>query len=101
MMQIKASPPHTPVHILRQGIRALLAASIALGMLTGTSSTQAKRPISNDTPASKTSPKKKNVNKVTYQRSTSEETAAERDRRMLRECRGLHNAGACRGYTSK
>lgn len=28
----------------------------------------------------------------------SGESRAERDRRLLRECRGLPNAGACRGY---
>lgn len=42
--------------------------------------------------------KKKTVNKVTYQRSSSEESRAERDRRLDRECRGLPNAGACLGY---
>jgi hypothetical protein len=36
-----------------------------------------------------------------YQRSTSEETSAARDKRLFRECKGMHNAGACRGYTSK
>lgn len=43
--------------------------------------------------------KKKGPKKVTYQRSSSEESTAEHDRRMARECKGLHNAGACRGYT--
>ncbi|WP_353362287.1 hypothetical protein [Acidovorax sp. FG27] len=28
----------------------------------------------------------------------SGETPAQRDRRLLRECKGLPNAGACRGY---
>ncbi|MEH3087284.1 MAG: hypothetical protein PGN26_12310 [Xylophilus ampelinus] len=32
------------------------------------------------------------------QRTSSDETAAERDRRLARECRGLPNAGACLGY---
>ena len=32
------------------------------------------------------------------QRSSSEETPAERDRRLSRECRGRPNAGACLGY---
>lgn len=31
-------------------------------------------------------------------RSPSEETTAERDRRLTRECRGRPNAGACLGY---
>lgn len=38
---------------------------------------------------------------VKHQRSGSEESAAERDRRLFRECKGLHNAGACRGYTQR
>lgn len=36
--------------------------------------------------------------KVKSQRSPSEESAAERDRRLYRECQGLPNAGACLGY---
>lgn len=39
--------------------------------------------------------------KVQYTRSSSEESRAERDRRLLRECRGKNNAGACLGYTRK
>lgn len=35
----------------------------------------------------------------TTQKSPSEETTAERDRRLYRECKGMHNAGACLGYT--
>ena len=77
---------------------ALLAASIALGLIAAPSAALAKR--TSDKPATTNAPaKKKGVNKVTYQRSSSEETTAERDRRMYRECKGMHNAGACRGYT--
>ncbi|WP_312835359.1 hypothetical protein [Comamonas sp.] len=39
--------------------------------------------------------------KVKRQRSSSAETPAERDRRLLRECQGLPNAGACLGYASR
>ena len=75
-----------------------LAASIALGLIAAPSAALAKR--TSDKPATTNAPaKKKGVNKVTYQRSSSEETTAERDRRMYRECKGMHNAGACRGYT--
>jgi hypothetical protein len=42
---------------------------------------------------------RKGVRKVTYQRSTSEETPAQRDQRLRRECKGMNNAGACLGYT--
>ncbi|ODS63465.1 MAG: hypothetical protein ABS37_11870 [Acidovorax sp. SCN 65-108] len=100
-MQSEHSPHRTTPHTLHQSLLALLAAGIALTLLTGVSVAQAKGPTGDKTHATKTSPKKKNVSKVTYQRSTSEETTAERDRRMFRECRGLHNAGACRGYTRK
>ena len=75
---------------------ALLAASIALGLIAAPSAALAKR--TSDKPATTNAPTKK---KGTYQRSSSEETTAERDRRMYRECKGMHNAGACRGYTRK
>lgn len=45
--------------------------------------------------------KKNRVTKVTHQRAPSDESTAERDRRMFRECKGMHNAGACRGYTRR
>lgn len=32
-------------------------------------------------------------------KSSSEESRADRDRRLKRECRGRNNAGACLGYT--
>lgn len=39
--------------------------------------------------------------KIINSRNHSGETAAERDRRLYRECKGLPNAGACRGYTQR
>lgn len=45
-------------------------------------------------------PKKPPKVKVKRQRSSSAETPAERDRRLLRECKGLPNAGACLGYAN-
>jgi hypothetical protein len=39
----------------------------------------------------------KPVGKTTFPRG-SEETTAERDRRLYRECQGRPNAGACAGY---
>ena len=100
----RANPPRKPTmqHATASpnpAIRhALLAACIALGLIAAPSAALAKR--TSDKPATANAPaKKKGVNKVTYQRSSSEETTAERDRRMYRECKGMHNAGACRGYT--
>lgn len=37
--------------------------------------------------------------KIQNNRSSSEETSAERDRRLYRECQGRPNSGACAGYT--
>lgn len=44
---------------------------------------------------------KKGATKTTYRPSPSEETRAERERRLLRECKGMHNAGACKGFTRR
>lgn len=86
--------------LLRRGrapFTALLTACIALALLATPDSAIAKRSAS----SAHDGVKKKGVTKITYQRSSSEETTAERDRRMYRECKGMHNAGACRGYTRK
>ncbi len=45
--------------------------------------------------------KGKGAAKVTYRPSPSEESRAERERRLFRECRGLPDAGACRGFTRR
>jgi len=45
--------------------------------------------------------RKRQSSKVRIQniRSGSDETTAERDRRLYRECQGRPNSGACAGYT--
>lgn len=73
---------------------------LALGLSASPGEALAKR-SKNDPAMAGESAKKKGVSKITYQRSTSEESTAERDRRLYRECKGMHNAGACRGYTRK
>jgi hypothetical protein len=86
--------------LARTAVRhALLAAGVALSLASNPGAALAKRPASDKSTVAEKPVKKKTVSKVTYQRSSSEETAAERDRRMYRECKGMHNAGACRGYT--
>lgn len=37
--------------------------------------------------------------KVNTRPSSSEESRPERERRLLRECHGMPDAGACKGYT--
>ena len=39
--------------------------------------------------------------KRTAPKSSSEESPAQRDKRLYRECKGMPNAGACLGYTRK
>ena len=38
--------------------------------------------------------------RIVHLPSPSEESSAQRDRRLARECRGLPNAGACLGYAA-
>lgn len=47
-------------------------------------------------PAARTSRRKP---RIIHLPSPSEESSAQRDRRLARECRGLPNAGACLGRT--
>ncbi len=81
----------------------LLCAGITLLLISyhGEIWSKGKNNASQTTATDTVTPKKKTATKVTYQRSTSEETPAQRDKRMYRECKGMHNAGACRGYTRK
>ena len=91
-------PFDTPTSGPHQRIGALLTIGLALCLLATAGNADAKQ-SQRSKPGTSESAKKKGVTKVTYQRSSSEETTAERDRRMYRECKGMHNAGACRGYT--
>ena len=82
-------------------LRTLLPTAMALCLFASPGAllhAKTQKPHNNQTTET---PKKKGASKVTYQRSSSEESSAERDRRMYRECKGMHNAGACRGYTQK
>jgi hypothetical protein len=73
--------------------------AFALFLLASPEDTLAKSASDSKTTSTSNPTKKKGASKAIYQGSPSEETRAERDRRMYRECKGLHNAGACRGYT--
>lgn len=97
-----AKSSHSTLSKMPRILHALLTASVAMCWLAHPGPAQAKGKKSQHNAAAATqttTAKKKGVRKVTYQRSSSEETTAERDRRMHRECKGMHNAGACRGYT--
>lgn len=100
MTQAYSSSTRRLVNRLQRGTYfSLSTVALALFLLASPEIARAKNTQDNKHAPSSSSTKKKGVSKVTHQRSTSEETRAERDRRMYRECKGLHNAGACRGYT--
>ena len=71
---------------------------VCLALVTYPADTWAKRKA-NDQNSTQTEKHRKGVSKITYHRSPSEETPAQRDKRLKRECKGMHNAGACLGYT--
>ncbi len=58
-------------------------------------------PHRSDTSAAQGAKRKKGGQRVRVppQRSSSEESPEQRDKRLYRECQGRHNAGACAGYT--
>lgn len=77
---------------------ALLCACMALALMAMPDSVHAARKKKTDDAATSQPAKKSGAIKIKHQRSTSEESTAERDRRLYRECRGRPNAGACLGY---
>jgi hypothetical protein len=66
--------------------KTLTFAALSLALLTGA---LAEAPPTRKPPA-----------KVTFHKSTTEETAAAREKRLKRECKGRPNAGACLGFAS-
>jgi hypothetical protein len=76
----------------------VLCACMALGLTVIAPNAQAAPHKKTTEPAAGAPAKKKGSTKVKQQRSSSEESRAERDRRLSRECKGLPNAGACLGY---
>ncbi|NMM82098.1 hypothetical protein B2J86_14380 [Acidovorax sp. SRB_14] len=80
---------------------AVLGACMALGLLAMSEGAHAARQKKTTDATTSKAAKKHGAVKVKHQRSPSEETSAERDRRLYRECKGLPNAGACRGYTQR
>lgn len=82
---------------------ALLCSCLALGLLLAPEDSHAARKKKTTDAATSEPVKKKSSVKVKPQatRSDSQESTAERDRRLYRECKGRPNAGACAGYTRR
>ena len=92
-----ASNRHRPM------FSALLCACVALCLSGAAPDAHAARKKTSQTDPHSTSAaaQKKGSIKTTHYRSPSEESTADRDRRMYRECWGRPNAGACSGYTRR
>lgn len=90
-----------PQALYRTWGTTILCTCMALSMLVISDSAQAARKTKSTETVASAPTKKKGSVKVKHQRSASEESTAERDRRLYRECKGLPNAGACLGYTQR
>ena len=79
--------------------RSMLCICLSVGLLgaSGVASAASKK----SAPVAGQETKKKGSVKIKHQRSASEESTSERDRRLYRECKGRPNAGACLGFTQR
>ena len=94
---ITASPPAPR----RPWAAALLCACMAWGIMAAPDSAHAARKKKSTASATSEPAQKKGSIKTKHYPSPSQESTAELDRRMYRECWGRPNAGACLGYTRR
>ncbi|MCO5336435.1 hypothetical protein [Delftia tsuruhatensis] len=89
--------PSTRQAQLRQCALLCLVAALGLALPAQAASHRA------DASAAQGSKRKKGGQRVRVptQRSSSDESPEQRDKRLYRECQGRHNAGACAGYTGQ
>jgi quinolinate synthase len=80
-----------PSHTFHRLIAAFVLASAALLAVASVQATSAA--------ATKTVKKSKS-HSAKILKNPNQETSAERERRLQRECKGLPNAGACLGYAN-
>ena len=77
---------------------AALAALLALGLATAPAIAPAAESGANPTSTGSSRTKNRNSTARGPRDAPSSESRAERDRRLMRECQGRPNAGACLGY---
>lgn len=82
---------------MRGRLAAAACLSCALALSTMHSPTTAAERAKKQRSSQVAQAKERKGSKATFEKATGE-TAAERDRRLQRECRGRPNAGACLGY---
>ncbi len=92
-------PFDTPTARPHYRFGALLTISLASCLLANPSAADAEQPKRNKAGTSESAKKRKVRPKSPLNAARSEESRSERDRRLYRECKGMHNAGACLGYT--
>jgi len=73
-----------------------LALGLACALLAGTNVPSQAAPAKKESSAANA---KKKSAMPTFIPSSSQETRQERERRLLRECKGRPNAGSCSGFT--
>lgn len=100
------SPTATASHLseLPAGLARMLTIIVAAFLTVGATYAEdahAKKHKTNKPSISQNAAGGKGSAKTTYRASPSEESRAERERRLFRECRGMPNAGACLGFTRR
>ena len=103
--ETRMKPSHWPQALRGLGLGLGLALPIGLGLLGWPLTGQAVQVFTATTDAEKTAKPAKPAKKkpVKHKQPTDKaagESQAERDKRLLRECRGKPNAAACEGYAS-
>jgi len=96
-MQTQVRPSGVRTVLLSMGLGLVVALWSALPAAAQTTETT---PVPPTTKAKKTTRVKKARQVEPEPRLPGGETRAERERRLLRECKGRPNAGACSGYAS-
>jgi hypothetical protein len=100
----KPTMPHSSTHqhagAYGANLASLITLTFLLCMLVTPLNAHAKKHKTQKASTHQTSASK-GAGKTTYRPSPSEESRAERERRLFRECRGMPNAGACRGFTQR
>lgn len=86
---------------LARPAKALAIALATCGLLALAPATTSAAGKGKKAPAATHAPAQKRSVKVKPSQNHSAETTAEREHRLLRECKGMPNAGACLGYTGR
>lgn len=91
-----------PTRSFRAHHASLVAVALLWCLLVHPLEAHARKQTGHKTASGQTSPAKGGIKvKGTAIRSPSEESRVERERRLHRECRGMHDAGACKGFTRR